>query len=99
MKIYKDHDFTQEVKDEIFDLGIVPAGETKKFTFYIFNDSNAFLKNLKFSVKHDEVRIIKFPEKLAANMSGELILEWKPSVTLKEGLKARLRISGIELWG
>ncbi len=33
------------------------------------------------------------------NAVGELILEWSPSITLKEGLRAQIKISGIELWG
>ena len=97
MKIFKDKNFTEEV--EILDLGIVPAGETRQFTFWVYNDTSAFLRMLNFRVEHEEVKVIKFPEELRARTGSELILEWSPSVTLKEGLKARLRVNGIELWG
>lgn len=97
MKIYEDKALIKEI--EILDLGIVPAGETKRFTFYVLNDSKAHLRILKFTVAHDEVKVIDAPEELTTQAKGELILEWSPSVTLKQGLKAQLRISGIELWG
>jgi hypothetical protein len=97
MKIYLDKDLTQEIT--LLDLGIVPAGETKQFIFYVFNDSGAHLKELEFSVEHEEVKITQAPEELIAHDSDQLILRWSPSVTLKEGLKAQLNISGTELWG
>jgi hypothetical protein len=97
MKIYKNKNKTEEV--EILDFGILPAGETKQYTFWVFNDSMAFLRMLNFAVEHKEVKVIKAPVELMAHTGEELVLEWSPSITLKEGLKARLRISGIELWG
>lgn len=97
MKIYTDKKLTNEVK--ILDLGIVEAGETRRFTFYLLNNSDAFLKDLAFSVEHKEVEIIEAPLILDNGAVGELILEWSPSVTLKAGLKAQLRIKGMELWG
>jgi len=97
MKIYTDEKLTQEIS--VLDLGIVPAGETKRFVFYLLNDSEATLRNLEFIVAHDEIKVIEAPKELLAKVSDELIIEWSPSVTLKEGLKARLHIKGIELWG
>lgn len=97
MKIFKDESLTEEIT--VLDLGIVPAGETETFTFWIMNDSGALLKHLEFFVEHEEVRITKAPEELPTNAVDELIIEWNPSITLKQGLKARLRIKGIELWG
>lgn len=99
IKIYKNKKLTDEIDNNTFDFGIVPAGETKKFIFWILNDSEAFLRNLEFIVEHREVKVIKSPVELSANFSEELILEWSPSITLKTGLKAKLRIKGIELWG
>jgi hypothetical protein len=97
MKIYKDKDLMQQVEE--IDLGIVPAGETKRFTFYVRNDSLAFLRNLRFMVEHAEVKVIESPEELAPQTDDTIILEWSPSITLKEGLKTMLRVQGIELWG
>ena len=97
MKIYKDKELMEEV--QILDLGIVPAGETERFTFWIRNDTNAYLKNLEFRVDHEEVEIIEAPKELTAQAIDELTLEWNPSITLKEGLKTQLRVTGAELWG
>lgn len=97
MKIYKDKNLTEEITD--LDLGILEAGESKVYTYYIKNDSNAELKNLNFSVEHKEVKVIEAPKTLTTQASAELKIEWKASVTLKEGLKTPLKISGIELWG
>jgi len=97
MKLFKDKNLSEEIEE--LDLGIVEAGESKKFVFYVLNDSMAYLKNLKFEIEHSEVKILDFPEKLQANKNGELLIEWNPSITLKEGLKAQLKISGTELWG
>lgn len=97
MKIYTDKKLTNEIK--VLDLGIVDAGDTKQFLFYVVNDSNAYLKDLEFSVEHSEVKVIKAPKELTSNQDEELVLEWKPSITLKAGLKAQLRVKGMELWG
>ena len=97
MKIYKDKNLTQEI--ELLDFGIVLAGESKTFTFYVLNNSNALLKDLEFTVDHDELEILKSPNELTAQAVGDLVIEWSPSVTLKEGLKSQLKIKGTELWG
>lgn len=98
MKIYKDKNLTQEIKDKA-DFGIVPAGETKRFKFWVLNDSSAKLIGLVFVVEHKELKIIEFPEELHSNSIGELLIEWSPSVTLKQGLRATLKVNGKELWG
>ncbi len=61
IKIYIDKELTKEIEDKTFDLGIVPAGEVKQFIFYVLNDSSAYLKNLKFTVLHQEVKVISAP--------------------------------------
>ena len=99
IKIYIDKELTKEIKDKTFDLGIVPAGETKQFEFWVLNDSRAHLRMLEFIAEHREVKVIEFPIELKPNEHAKLVLEWTPSITLKEGLKAVLRIRGIELWG
>jgi len=97
MKIYTDKDLQHEVQD--LNLGVVQAGEKKQFIFYVVNSINASLSNLTFTAEHSEVSIVKAPEKLKIRGKEELIIEWEPSVTLKEGLKTQLHVTGIELWG
>jgi len=97
MKIYKDPTMTEEVID-ILDLGIVPAGESKEYTFHIYNDDTCTLVDLEFIVEHKEVEVLNYPKMLNALALGELKIKWSPSITLKQGLKASLSISGNELW-
>ncbi len=97
MRIYKDKDLMEEIT--VLDLGIVDAGETEKFTFWIKNESNAFLRKLEFSIEHNEIEILSAPKEMSAQAVDELVVEWSPSITLKDGLKAQLRVRGEELWG
>lgn len=100
MKLYKDKELTEEIKiDDLIDFGIVPAGESKQYTIWILNDSRAYLRKLEFIIEHSEIEIIEAPTELSAQTIGELIIEWNPSITLKEGLKVSLRIKREELWG
>ena len=96
MKLYKNKELTEEIS--VLDFGIVEAGESKIFTFYVKNDSDAELKNLSFSVDHKEVTMVESPKSLLKKESVELKVKWSPSITIKEGLKAKLIISGVELW-
>jgi len=96
MKYYKDKALTIEVKT--LDFGIVPAGEPRKFEFFVQNNTKAWIRELKFKVEHTEVRVIEAPTELEANQMGVLIVEWNPSVTLKEGLCAPIYVDGKELW-
>ena len=97
MKLYKDKALTQEI--EILDLGTVEAGNVASYIYYAYNETQAEMKTLLFKVDHPEVKVINAPVELAPKAIAELIIQWSPSVTLKQGLKARLNISGIELWG
>jgi len=96
MKLFEDKELKKEV--EILNLGIVEAGEVASFTYYAYNETQAEMKTLLFKVDHPEVKVINAPVELAPKAIAELIIEWHPSVTLKQGLKARLNISGVELW-
>ena len=97
MKLYKDKDLMEEI--DILDLGIVPAGEVKSFTFWVVNNSNATLRSLEFTIEHEEVEILEAPKMLNAQSVDELVIEWSASVTLKQGLRAKLRVRAEEFWG
>lgn len=97
MKLFEDQALTQEL--DKLNLGIVPAGETRRYSLWILNDNGTLVKDLKFSIEHSEVTIIQSPEQMQPLERQEIIIEWSPSVTLKEGLKAELKVNGTELWG
>lgn len=96
MKLFQDADLKYEI--DLLDLGRLPAGETKQYVFYVSNDSAAILEDLVFSVEHEEAKVIKAPTEMPIRAVSELVIEWSPSVTLKEGLKTRLIITGKEIW-
>lgn len=102
MKIFIDEKLTSEIKDNVIDFGIVAAGSPKKFIFYVFNNSEAELDDLKFDVEQNiterEIKILEAPVIIRANSVGKLVIEVNPSITLKQGIKAQLKITGIELW-
>ena len=96
MKIYKDSTLKAEITT--LDFGIVLAGESKQYEFYILNDSEAILQSLSFKISHPEIKILETPKELSRKEVGKIIIEWSPTITLKESLKAKLEIDGFELY-
>ena len=99
MKIFKDPYLKEEIEGDKFDFGIVPAGDVKQFTFYVLNDSTGVLEDLKFELEHDELTVIKAPERLIPQDSGELIIEWNCRIDVEEGLQAKLNIKANKIVG
>lgn len=95
-KIFLDKELKNEVQDPI-DLGKLKAGETKRYEFYIFNASVHPYEEMDFLVDDIEVKIISYPKELSEKASSLLILEWKPSVDIKQGLKTKLEIQGYKV--
>ena len=96
MKIFKAEDLIHPIQD--LDLGILQAGEEKDFEFIVVNDSEAILNKLEFSVDNKEIKIISFPKSLKANERANFFVKWSPSITVKQGLKASVKITGYEIW-
>ena len=96
MKLYKDSSLKEEITT--LDLGTVEAGSKKEFTFYVVNDQDCVMENLEFLVANKEVKIFSAPKVLSNYEKAELVVEWKPSVTIKRGLKTSLEIKGYEVW-
>jgi hypothetical protein len=96
MKIYKDKELKNEVTT--LDFGIVLAGESRQYEFYLLNDSEAILQSLSFKISHLEIKILETPKELSQKETGKIIIEWSPAITLKAPLKAKLEIDGFELY-
>lgn len=96
MKIFNDLKLENQINS--LDMGIVAAGLTAEYTYYVLNDSKASLQDIKFEVSHKEVNILEAPKSLKAEHAGKLVLAWSPSVTLKEGLRTILKVKATELW-
>jgi len=98
MKLYKDSELTKEVKHDKLDFGMVLAGDTQEYTYYVYNDTTAELASLSFNTENPEVKVIEAPEILKPFGSSVLKIKWSPSITLKEGLKSHLRVKGFEVY-
>ena len=76
MRIFEDKDLTKEVK--LLDFGIVEAGETKDFEYWVENNSVAYIQALSFKVEHDEVKVTEAPTELPPHAKARLIFTWSP---------------------
>jgi len=97
-KIYTDKEL-QNLADDPILLGKVKAGEIKQFIYYVYNSSINPYEQLIIDVDHDEVTVISSPTEILEKSSVKIILEWKPSVDVRQGLKTRLKIQGYEVIG
>ena len=97
MKIFKTADLKEEVT--LFDFDIVTAGDTKTIEYFMKNDTEALVVDLKCSIANNDVKILKAPTKLNSGEVASLVLKWSPAVTLRKGLKTEFHISGTEIYG
>jgi len=114
MKYFTNQSLTEEISGDTLYLGIVDAGDSKKYSIWVLNDYGTLIKDLKFaitkikiengkkivtSLPHPEIKITKAPEAMPIDDRQEIIFTWLPEVTLKEGLLVSLNMVGRELWG
>ena len=85
MKLFRDKELTEEISD--INFGIVVAGESKSFTYYLYNEKLGRAVNIKTVIENNEVQVTKAPETLQAKESAEIELTWTPSITLEQGLR------------
>lgn len=96
LKIYEDKELNKPI-DEFLFLGKLKAGTKKKYTFYIYNSSVNPVEELSFSVEDKEIKILEAPDELQEKSNTEIILEWSPSVDVRQGLKTRLKMEYYEV--
>lgn len=97
MKIYKDLEKTQEIQS--INLDVLAAGETKEYIYYVYNDIDAELIDLEFTIKNSEIQVVSAPKTIKAKETAELKIAWKAAVAIKQGVHAELHIEMKELWG
>ena len=88
----------EEQEIDRLDLGIVVAGESKEYEYYLYNDTIAEAIDLKVEVPNKEVEVLESPKTLASKTKGLVKIKWSPSVTLKQGLQTVIKLSGAELY-
>ena len=94
IKYFSDKELKKEVAiDDIFDFGVVPAGEKREFSYYVVNvTENTIFKFMEFKLDHKELKITEAPKELASKEFKPLKLVWAPSITVKEGLKVNISL-------
>lgn len=80
-------------------LGIVEAGTSKEFRYFVYNDTEAELIDIEVFIDHKEIIILRHPKRIFAGEKAELKIKWSPSLTLKKGLKTSIQINGSEIYG
>ena len=96
MRLFADKELKQELLT--LDLGIVLAGDSKRYEYFLANDTDAEVVDIKLAIAHDDVKILKAPSELIANEVGMVLIEWSPSITIKKGLKTEVTITGAEIY-
>jgi hypothetical protein len=91
MKFYKDLAHKEEITESKIEFPVIDAGDTRKHTIYLQNDSKAELMDIKFEIsdKEHEIKILKAPEFMKESGDGELVIE----ITAKVDVEAK--VSGI----
>lgn len=97
-QIFEDEKLTKPIEAPI-DLGKLKVGETKQYIYYVFNASVHPYEELEFTVDHKEVEVLSAPVDMEEKSSGKVVLQWKPSVDIKRGLKTSLKIQGFQVIG
>lgn len=95
-KIYLDKAL-QIPAEEPIELGKLKAGETKKYTYYIYNSSVFPYEEIKYDFNVNDVKVIEAPKELLEKQSAKFVIEWKPKVDVEKGLKTILDIDGYKV--
>lgn len=95
LKYYKDPDLKIQV--ETLDLGKLKAGHKKQFTYYVYNDNMNEIEEIKFSTEVKDIEILQAPEELKEKSKDKIVIEWSPSISIKQGLKAKLNADYYEV--
>jgi len=101
LKFFEDKELTKPL--EFIHFGTVEAGKSTEKQIWVFNDTKAFYRNLKFTVKGEasavkEVKIVEYPQGIDPGVARALLLVWNPSKTLRQALEISLLIEGEEIY-
>lgn len=85
----------KEIK--LVEFGMVEVGTSRTVEVLVLNDTEARLRNMIF--KCEGVEVLEAPVSLEPNDSGVVKLKWTPSLNIKKGLRAELKVEGLEIYG
>lgn len=89
-----------ELKNEIpkaLDLGKVKIGDTKQFTYYLYNSSVDPHEEIELSTNREEVKVIEAPTEMAEKSSAKIVVEYKPAFSTKLKVKPTLEIKSFRV--
>jgi hypothetical protein len=107
VKIFREQDLKDEVENKTIDLGIVDVGDSKEFEYWILNDTKDELKFLKYVLKKidretgivtneisEEAMVEEAPTEMLPHDSSLLIIRYTPEISIDQGLRVQLHITG-----
>jgi hypothetical protein len=101
MKLFSDKDLKQEVIKDV-DLGDVSLGTSKEYTFYLHNEKNSVVENIKVELENNihkaDIQVLFSPEYLKPKETKPYIFVYTPSLKIEEGLTIGIEVSGINYW-
>ena len=95
-KLYKDKELQVEAENPL-NLGKLKIGDSKQYTYYLYNSSQYPYEEIELSINRDEVKVISAPTDLKEKSSAEIILEWQPLVSTKLKVKPTIEIKGFRV--
>jgi len=99
MKLFYDQELTKEIPPEtIIDWGIVPAGDTRDYIFYLQNDTVSKVVEIQVELPHKELAVLQAPMELNPYDYAELRIQWHCAIDVKQGLKTPLAIAYKEIY-
>lgn len=96
MQLFMDEALTKFLDKKVIDFGEVWFLEKKTQTLWLYNETIAFLRDIKIDAGMEQLLKIEAPSTLKTKQKAPIKLTWEPTVL--EGLKAEIKISAVEVY-
>jgi hypothetical protein len=93
--LYYDSECTRKIS--IISLEGEGIGETRAYTFYLRNEGEPDLTEIKFSCENPQINLMNFSRELKSGEKGEIVLAWTQS-SEKKALETSLNVSANEIY-
>ena len=77
---------------DYFDFGEAEAGIKTRKTFILKNITGGKVTNLEFVINDKSVDVVKAPKEFFSDEEKDIVMEVKPSISIKKGLKVAVQI-------
>ena len=79
------------------DFGLVEVGTTKSLNYFIYNEEDCEVSDIKVLTDNKEVSIVA-PKILGPFETDKIDFSWTPSLDIKKGLKTKFTIEATQIW-